>query len=92
MDEQQKANPVCEKVWFKSYHIIIFKFPIFNNKTYQKHTKKWESMTHSEKQNRETETIPEEVKTLHLLEKQTKNNYLKYAPYDLLYSTGNATQ
>lgn len=34
---------------FQSYHIIKFKFPVFNSKTITRHRKKQESLAHSKK-------------------------------------------
>ena len=45
-------------------------------------------MTHSEKQNRVIETIPEEVKTLHLLEKDFKTTILNMPTWTYCIAQG----
>lgn len=46
---------------FQNYHIIILQCPGFNNnnKKFTKHMKRQESMTHSKKKKKSTESVPE---------------------------------
>ena len=57
---------------FQSDHVIKFKCPVFNKKRITRHTKKQESMAHSNEKNKPIETVPEKELTADLLEKDFK--------------------
>lgn len=64
---------------FQNYHIISFKWAVFNNNKEKNHKafKEPQNMTHPKEKNKPTETVPDKYLIVDLLQKNSKATILK---------------